>query len=424
MERALAPGLAQSTMSENAAQARAANALGAEREASLPYIGREAEARIGQSNAAAAASLASAGLSTTKADDIVARRPLVLGKIASEIDKIGAGRDQILAETDNIIQQGDVIRGQVDLLKSKNMLTQEQIDVMEKTGDLMEAKEARAWLDIQGAALKQIQDVQMSGLQEAEAQARINDITTRTDAAKALMAARAVKLPGELGVLQAQIGALNARARNIGNGLGVRSGNPALADEYRRAMILNVTARTQAVRQGAVMTENQRAQFGLDLDARISEIRKAIDQNNIPKSAEGAAIAQARLNQIGAGDQWEARHTDTWWPGDETVEIVPRNGGQVSQQPASPSAVPAPTPTPASDQLVATTTGTVGGAQNQTGSTLTQSQAVHRNTGGFDPNAYATYAELDAAVRAGRIPVETARQIAIDHGWLVPKPRN
>lgn len=401
MERALAPGVARSTMGENDAQARAANALAANREAELPFIPKEAAGRVGLLEAQTRAAEAAGGLADTRAADINLRRPLVLGKIASEIDKIGAGRDQILAETDNIIQQGDVIRGQVDLLKSKNMLTQEQIDVMEKTGDLMNAKEARAWLDIQGAALKQIQDVQMSGLQEAEAQARIKDITTRTDAAKALMAARAEKLPGELGVLQAQIGALNARARNIGNGLGVRSGNPALADEYRRAMILNVTARTQAVRQGAVMTENQRAKLGMEQDERISQMRQAIAEGNIPTSADGAAIIQERLNQIGAGDRWEARHTDTWMPFDESLNIVPR-----------------------SDRQVVVPTGNIGGANNQQSSTLTETEAAHRNSGGFDDNAYATFAELDAAVRAGQIPRDVARGIAERRGWSIPNSGN
>lgn len=400
MERALAPGLAQSTMGENNAQARAANALAAGREAELPFIPKEAAGRVGLLEAQTRAAEAAGGLADTRAADINLRRPLVLGKIASEIDKIGAGRDQILAETDNIIQQGDVIRGQVDLLKSKNMLNQEQIDVMEKTGDLMDAKEARAWLDIQGAALKQIQDVQMSGLQEAEAQARINDITTRTDAAKALMAARAVKLPGELGVLQAQIGALNARARNIGNGLGVRSGNPALADEYRRAIIQNVTARTQVVRQGAVMTENQRAQLGLERDKRISEINQAIKQGNIPTDPDGAAIAQERLNQIGASDTWEARYTDRWGPFNR-LDIVPR-----------------------SDRQVAVPTGNIGGANNQQSSTLTETEAAHRNSGGFDDNAYATFAELDAAVRAGQVPREVARGIAERRGWSIPNSGN
>jgi hypothetical protein len=425
VDRALAPGMAAAANAENLASAGNYDAQAALAREKTGRVVPESDATIAKDMAAARASDAAAGLTVTKADEIEERRPFVLGKLTQEISKIGADKARILADTDNMIKEGDKIGEQISLLKSKNLLTQEQIEVLDKTGGLMEAREAKAWIDMQAAAQRQVEDAQMSGLREQELAARIADIKTRTESASALMAARAQKLPGELGVLQGQLDLLNARAKAVGNRVVLGTGNPVLGEEFRRAVISNLTTRTAAIQQGMngmspkdeAAARDRAIKTGIEQDQQRAAIQKSIVDGVIPRDPAGEAIAQKRLDMIGLGNDWEARYTDNFGPWN-SLDIVPRQQPTPIPTP-TPSAAetPAPTPTPTP---TAVPTGNVGGAQDQAGSTLTTEQATHRNAGGFDPNYYNSLADLQMYYQRGLVPRDVAKAIAIKRGWAMP----
>lgn len=359
---------------------------------------------------------ANAGLTQARTAGVEAMQGPALDKINAEIAKIGLGGEKIAAETNNLVAQGDVIRNQVESYRLKNLLTQEQIEVMSKTGKLIDEKTAREWIDTQGAALRQVQEAQMSGLQADALQARIAEINSRTEATQALIAARAQRLPGELGKLQSEIDEHNARAAAAANRYGLLTNNIGGVDEYKRALIRYTEARTnKLLGQGPVDPLKERTANRLEAGAEnklIADITQQLADGTITLDGARVRLEQNGIMGLVPVDQTGLgrRIKNAFVGGAPDIRL------DAAPKPAAPSATPAPQPTP-----TAIPKNNVGGHDGLSSGTVSSAQAAAINSGVTNPDYYpndqAGKELLRKYVRDKTVSEETAAMIVAAKGW-------
>lgn len=359
---------------------------------------------------------ADAGLTQARTAGVEAMQGPTLDKIKAQIAKIGLGGEKIAAETNNLVAQGDVIRNQVESYRLKNLLTQEQIEVMSKTGKLIDEKTAREWIDTQGAALRQVQEAQMSGLQADALQARIAAINSQTEATQALIAARAQKLPGELGRLQSEIDEHNARAAAAANRYGLLTNNLGGVDEYKRAMIRNLEARTnKLLGQGPVDPLKERTANRLEAGAEnklIADITQQLADGTITLDGARVRLEQNGITGLVPVDQTGLgrRIKNAFVGGAPDIRL------DAAPKPAAPSATPTPQPTP-----TAIPRNNVGGVDGLGPSTVTSEQAAAVHSGQTMADAYPSNDEgkkkLLADFDAGKLTKEELLRIKRERNW-------
>lgn len=176
-----------------------------------------------------------------------------------------------------------------------------------------------------------------------------------------------------------------------------RAKEVAATEAAKRAVL---EARAEAIRAKATGSGAPDANGSTALPAD-EQRRRATAIGVILKDLQAKRITQdaakEMLRPFGYGVE------DTWWgPGTNYVP-VPLNG--TTENPPSPSPVVVPT-------------GNVGGATAQQNGTLTSEQAAAREAGEFDPNAYSSLAEVQAALKSGRITRSVAEDIAGKRGWI------